>query len=211
MGASRIDPGGIAHRCTSQVQQSRIDSIKSFDSDILVLMGRYPLAMTGRWFDNGEGGVEHTQSLSITDGNSTGVEVVPQAITRAMLAILETQSDIIIVYPFPEAGWHVPKTLLRNQSENNKNKMYPLSTSYAAFLERTASTFKLFDSFEDKRIHRVYPHQLFCNTLLEGRCITHDANQIFYADSHHPSFAATALIAQLIEEKIEEISELRKD
>ena len=48
-----------------------------------------------------------------------------------------------------------------------------------------------------------YIHKLFCDTLIKNRCLTHDDNDIFYADDDHPSSKGADLINNLIIKKIE--------
>ena len=76
------------------------------------------------------------------------------------------------------------------------------STSYEIYKERTKSSFEILDSFNNNKIKRVYPHKLFCNTILENRCITHDNQNIFYSDSNHPSSKGVELINNLILKEI---------
>ena len=72
-------------------------------------------------------------------------------------------------------------------------------------LERSKSSFLLFDKIEGKNILRIYPHKLFCNTIKKGRCLTHDNEYIFYSDDDHPSIKGAELINNLILKKINDI------
>ena len=78
-----------------------------------------------------------------------------------------------------------------------------LTTSYEVYKERSASTFELFDSIESPNIHRVYPHTLFCDKQIKGRCVTHNKEDVFYADDDHPSAKGSEMIVELIMEQIE--------
>ena len=78
-----------------------------------------------------------------------------------------------------------------------------LTTNYDVYKERSASTFELFDSIESPNIHRVYPHTLFCDNQIKGRCVTHNKEDVFYADDDHPSAKGSEMIVELIMEQIE--------
>ena len=80
-----------------------------------------------------------------------------------------------------------------------------ITTSYQVYKNRTKSSFEMLDLISGKNIFKVYPHQLFCNTMIDQRCITHDDKHIYYADEHHPTFQGTTLINNLILEKIDKI------
>jgi hypothetical protein len=64
----------------------------------------------------------------------------------------------------------------------------------------------LLDSIQDNNIYRVYPHKLFCKTVKINRCISHDENDIFYADDNHPSLKGAEIINDLIMKEIEKIA-----
>ena len=124
---------------------------------------------------------------------------------------LEKKNKIILVYPFPEAGWHIPTKLL-NSLPKNKDlikehlilKNY-ITTSYQVYKDRTRSSFELLDSIQGDNVYRAYPHTLYCNTIIKNRCITHDDKNIFYADDDHPSLKGAEMINNLIMKEIEKI------
>ena len=121
---------------------------------------------------------------------------------------LSKNNKILLVYPFPEAGWDVPKKILSLTKKQNKtiNKYkIPenyLTTSFEVYQDRTKSTFDLLNSIKGKNIHRVFPDELFCNTLIKERCLTHDNDNIFYTDDDHPSSKAAEMINELIMKEI---------
>ena len=80
-----------------------------------------------------------------------------------------------------------------------------LTTPFNLFKSRTLSTFELLDSIKGDNVYRVYPHKLFCNTVVKNRCVTHDKKKIFYYDSNHPSLAGAEMINNLIIKEIEKI------
>jgi hypothetical protein len=77
-------------------------------------------------------------------------------------------------------------------------KANPITTSFNVYNERTRSSFELLDSVKHKNLHRVYPHKIFCNSTLSGRCITHDDSHVYYSDSHHPGYYGASLINEKI-------------
>ena len=63
----------------------------------------------------------------------------------------------------------------------------------------------MLDSITGNNIFRVYPHQIFCDNVIDNRCVTHDNENIFYADDDHPSLKGAEKINDLIIKKIEAI------
>jgi hypothetical protein len=124
---------------------------------------------------------------------------------------LKKKNKIILVYPFPETGFNVPNKLL-SLMPRDKNKIIEylviknyITTSYKVYKDRTKSSFELLDYIEGKNIYRVYPHTLFCDTIIKDRCIAHDDKDIFYSDDDHPSLKGSEMINDLIMKEIEKI------
>ena len=167
---------------------------------IVIVGGRFPIYLDRTNFDNGEGGVEPGDwgEISLNEGISFS-EAFKQTIGKT----LESGAHVIFVYPIPEVGFHVPKTIIRHYRKIKSNDgAVKFDTSYKRYIERTKSTFELFDSIESTRIYRVYPSKEFCNQIVNGRCSTHDNNNIWYSDYNHTSFIGSEMIVELIVEQI---------
>ena len=124
---------------------------------------------------------------------------------------LAKNNNIILVYPIPEVGWNPPSKLFNTIPKNliqQKNYLVPknyLTTSYESFKNRAKTSFELLNSIKSDNIYRVYPHILFCDTIIKNKCLTHDDKNLFYFDSIHPSLEGAKMINDLIMQKIEKI------
>ena len=123
---------------------------------------------------------------------------------------LSKDNQIIIVYPFPTTNYDPIKKLydiLKKQKfdDNFLTNENFLTTSYQEYMNRNKSVFDILDSIEDENILRVYPHKLFCGTIIRYKCLVHDNNDIFYSDSTHPSLKGAEMINDLIITEIEKI------
>ena len=184
-------------------------TLENNDGSIIIFGGRFPGHLTKKKFDNKEGGVEGknwpNKYIKKSEFNSIEKSFF-ESISR-----LSKKNKIILIYPIPEVGWNVPNRLLQKIPKNvSKIGNYLvlenyITTSYKVFKDRTKSTFELFDSLDKKNIHRVFPHKIFCNTIIPNRCITHDDKNIFYADDDHPSLKGAELINDLIMSEIKKI------
>ncbi|MEE9328665.1 MAG: acyltransferase family protein, partial [Parvularculaceae bacterium] len=205
--ASRYNSKDIrSEKCNIETQAARMDRILTFRPDITILMARYPVSVEGKWFDNQEGGIESTGFLTIKDAQ--GNPAIGKAISLSMEKLLQSGSEIILIYPMPEVGWDVPKKLMAERPKNFWEfdaylKDKPITTSYAVYQQRTKTSFAILDQIKSDQITRLYPHKLFCNTQLEGRCVTHDSTHLFYRDDDHPSAFAAGMINDLIIAEIE--------
>ena len=84
-----------------------------------------------------------------------------------------------------------------------------ISSSYDVYINRTKKIFDLFETIEDENIFKVYPHELFCNTIIPKRCITHDSENVFYSDDDHVSVKGSEMINDLIMDQINKIKLLK--
>ena len=77
-------------------------------------------------------------------------------------------------------------------------------TLYNVYKEKTKTSFELLNSINNANIYRVYPHKIFCNSII-GRCITHDNKHIFYYDDDHLSLEGSRLVNDQIMKLIQEV------
>ena len=120
---------------------------------------------------------------------------------------LSKNNKIILIYPIPEQGWDPNYKIWLNRNNNFSNNNYDeyITTSFEVYNERNKLSFELLDSIKNDNIFKVYPHKLFCNTIIKGRCLAHDDKNIFYADDDHPSPKGAEMINNLIIEEIEKM------
>ena len=181
------------------------------DNSIIIFWSRLPLYLEKSFFDNKEGGVEkgniYWDQHFVSDNKNLSIE---QSF-KDSVSKLAKNNKIILVYPLPEAGWDVPKKLLGSSIIKSKlmekisiPKEY-LTLSYEIYKDRNKSSIDLLDSVEGNNVYRIYPHKLFCNTIIQNRCLIHDDKNIFYSDGSHASPKASILIGDLILNKIENI------
>jgi len=203
--------------CREGYQKLRLKKIWSTKNSIIVVGARFPIYLNGRTFNNGEGGVELIDDKEIFYGFESTIPnlSLEEAFSKAVLEFLDNGHSVIFIYPIPEVGWDVPIKLYASiPSSGNMQEVSlmsnPITTSFERYLERTKSSFKLLDSIEHKNLYRVHPHNLVCDSLLKGRCVTHDENTILYSDDDHPSHHFASLINNLVIERISEIIKKNK-
>ncbi|MGH1398225.1 MAG: SGNH hydrolase domain-containing protein [Alphaproteobacteria bacterium] len=201
-----LNDGKRSKICNAAYQERRLAAINaSPDPAIVVIGGRYPVFLDNVFFDNGEGGFEDEVFGEFIPDNGGDFK---DALRGSIETLTAAGHHVVLVYPIPPVGWHVPKRLfekvkgmdlvqIRDVLQND-----PVSTDADIYHEDSHSTFALFNSIQHPNIHRVYPHTLFCNTVISGRCVTHDENDIFYDDDDHPSAKGAAMINALIDDAV---------
>ncbi len=200
----------IEEMCNDEYFSKLHNYLMKQNNAIIIFAAMYPIQLNNTFFDNEEGGIAD-YGIIIHEYIAKGKYKNLKDSFKNSIENLSINNKIILTYPFPEAGWHIPKLLFNSFPENRKDasnfilEENFITTSYNVFINRTKSSFDLLDSIKGKNIIRVYPHKLFCDNRISERCLTHDEKNIFYSDADHPSIKASEMINKLIIEKINEI------
>jgi peptidoglycan/LPS O-acetylase OafA/YrhL len=197
----------IDQKCNDNYFQKLKKNLIKDNDKIIIIGGRLPLYLSRREFDNYEGGVEFENWMIRNNYISNSkYQTIEDSFINEILE-LSKNNFIILMYPIPEVGVNpVKKIWLNRQNKTSKEfKLNYITTSYEVFKNRTKSSFELLNSIQGDNIHRVYPHKLFCGTIIKDRCVTHDDKNVFYSDDDHPSIKGAEMINDLIIKEIEKI------
>ena len=181
-------------------------------NSIILYSGRLSLYTTGKYFDNLEGGKDENYKWNYKFKNEDNLSI-EDGIKETINELLENQNYVILLYPIPEVGWHVPRKLLaKTISRKLLKKNYNiesidnlLTTNYEVFKKRHRKIFKVLDGLEHKNLFKIYPHKIFCNSIIENRCITSLNGKILYSDDVHVSIYGSQMINDLILNEIKKI------
>jgi len=184
--------------------------IMSNDNSVVILGGRMTLYLREDGFDNKEGDYDGKSALSFYNKDKKIVnfqerkDFIKEKYKKTIADLINNHHRVILIYPVPEAGFHVTRKLIfnlpaysNNLAELNKKK--PLTTSYNVFLSRQKDTFDILDAIQDENILRIYPHNILCDKILKNRCSTHDDKDVFYIDSNHLSLKGSELVIKEID------------
>jgi peptidoglycan/LPS O-acetylase OafA/YrhL len=205
--------GKLSKGCSIDFQESRRKVLLKAKPSIVIIGGRLPLILNESRFDTKEGKKEGSMKDFMQDADQTlqsfksRQAAIRNAYSDTLLELAEYGHRVILIYPVPEAGWNIPKIILAQFKKtplgmNKFIKDTPITTSYEVYQNRNRDGFNLLNSVNHKNIERVYPHDLFCDKQIIGRCITHNEQNVFYRDDDHLSFRGAELLAQKIKEKL---------
>jgi hypothetical protein len=182
--------------------------------EYVILSARWTLGMEGVRFDNKEGGVEHGRKpqLDIVENGKyllhedySHRELIAKAYINTIQYLLDRGKKVILIYPVPEAGWNVPDYMSRLYLLNPGSVFdeSTASTSHQVFNNRNKRAIDALDKIEhNKNLHRIFPEEIFCDSILSGRCITHIDGTILYRDDDHLSDAGAKLILEQVLKKL---------
>ena len=125
--------------------------------------------------------------------------------------VLKNDNILILVYPVPEMLFHpiksIERGLILNHLLNNNYKFtIPILTSdYYTYKKKNKITFEMLDSIQGSKIYRIYPEYLFCNTIIQNRCVTNNKEHLFYYDNSHLSLEGSKYVVNEIMKTIQQI------
>ncbi len=205
------DTGTIDKKCNDIYFQNLRKILLEEKDSILIFGGRFPFYLSNYMFDNKEGGIElgldgRDMKWGKTYKAVGKYDTIQDSFRNEILELSRT-NKIILIYPVPEVGLDPNTKIFVNRknkfsTKSNIENLNFVTTSFKVYQERTQSSFELLDSIKNSNIYRVYPHTLFCNTIILDRCMTHDNESIFYVDDDHTSLKGAEMINDLIMKKI---------
>jgi peptidoglycan/LPS O-acetylase OafA/YrhL len=173
----------------------------------IVFTARFPLYLLGTRFDNGEGGVEAGEPISIDTLAALSVSDDAARQTRVLAELdrqlrrLSHRFRIVLVEPIPEAGWDAPTMLFKQRVFTGSTG--DVTTPLERYQARSAAVMALFDRLEREepniRVARVA--RALCNPAT-GRCSNTHGQRVLYQDDDHLSPDGAALVVPIIMQAI---------
>lgn len=179
--------------------------------EFIVTSSRLTAYLAGKGFDNEEGGHEKgaasavlrpwPQDTSLQAEGSDDRAFLGILFKRTMQSYLDAGKKLILIYPVPEAGWNVPRKMA-SQAFLGTDAGKTFDTSYELFKTRNKHAHKVLDDLGDHpNIIRISPEGIFCDTVVQGRCVVDIGGHPLYADDDHlNNFGAKFIIDEVVKE-----------
>jgi hypothetical protein len=201
---------GLTKQGVNCLELNNLVRLKLMEKNIenIIVVGRYVRNLETDGFDNREGGKEldeedsHFESVDKTTDLDRRKTVL-ESYRSSILELLNEGKRVILVYPIPEVGWNVPTRLMKLKVRGIESN---ITTKFRRYMERSAPVLEVFDNLGiHEKLDRVYPHQLFCDEDLDGRCYTELNGELLYFDDDHLS----SFGAQLVMDEINSLNHQR--
>ncbi len=161
----------------------------------VILAARWTAYIERSYYDNGEGGVElGTMGPPADAGQRATIAKSCRAVVDRLRA---AGKRVILIYPIPEPGWDVPRTIVK---AHLLGKAAPLlTTSSARFRARNANAYAALDAIGARPgLTQLYPARALCDTAVPGRCITMAGfTPLYFDDDHLSAEGARFALAEL--------------
>lgn len=198
-GLVRLDK--LPSRSCDAYNRAYLDWLEQSGVRTVVLAARWPVYASGLRARNGEGGNEPGPPIpmdvaALPPGDPFDGEREARVISAyaTQVAALAERFNVVLVYPYPEAGWKVPLRVARELMFDPEAQP-AISTSRTFFHRRSDAIITAFDAIHSPRIARVRPDRLLCDTFIPNRCANAFGGKMFYFDDSHPSPEGAALVA----------------
>jgi peptidoglycan/LPS O-acetylase OafA/YrhL len=188
----------------SEINEERLRIIKELPPQIIVIGGREVTYLGGKKFDNREDGKPIPFLIPVGKDLSEDerIDFVKDAFTQSIKNLLAMGHKIVLVYPVPEYGIHIPRRMMKLAIRRQEPD---ISETYSTFKERSANAYEAFDKIGDNpNLVRVYPEKIFCDSFRKDKCVAHNTENLFYVDNSHLSRAGTDLVVKEIFKTVNE-------
>ena len=177
---------------------------KDTPKSTIIFNARLPLYLDGRFFDNKKGGVEPGYKAWVDSNEGL---TASESIRNKLNKWAELGHELVLVYPIPEVGWHVPNLVKKELSQHflpiSKKiafENYDISTSYDVYQERAKASYELLNSIHGEGIKRIYPSDIFCK---DGKCFAKKDGTLLYSDDDHLSTHGAKMLVNKISEYLQ--------
>jgi peptidoglycan/LPS O-acetylase OafA/YrhL len=118
-----------------------------------------------------------------------------KAFLNSIDILQQAGKKVALVYPVPEMGSHVPKTLAKAALDgiDPNSVTQPIDTLFKKF----GNVFQWMDEVsQEKGLITIYPHSLLCEN---DKCYFYRDGQVLYHDKHHISLTGAKYLSPLFE------------
>ena len=206
----RFDDGVREGSCNPQRTRIWLDHVLEFKDSIVIYSGRFNLYWRGQRYQSGVGELEPGPELLITT-RATGEENIHEfrdQVVGTIQTMTKAGLKVVLVYPSPEIGWHVPRSLsnelrgiampLRDAWLANADFSFP----YQEYAQRSEITRRVFDSLGDSsNILRLYPEDVLCDES-KTKCRVKHSSDLYYYDDNHLSRIASGKVVENLEREL---------
>ena len=108
---------------------------------------------------------------------------------------LNKNYKIILMYPLPQFKENISEVLSTQiLLENDDYKKNYINISYSDYENQTKLIFTRLNKLVHRNLYKMYPHKIFCNSMVKNKCIAHNSKEIFFIDSEHVAKKGSILI-----------------
>ncbi len=177
--------------CDVEFQKKRLEKIKQYPNATILFGGGLDEYLT-------QGGYSLRSDKDI---------LIAENYQNHVNALLNDGYEIIQLAPTPHFGKHVAQTVLNivihYPHVTDETMKTVVGHDLKSFEEYTRDAMDLLQSIHHPNYTVLYPHELICDTVLEGFCATNDAQNLFVFDFNHPTKTSAEMITDMIIENLE--------
>ena len=179
--------------------------LATLDNPIIIYNARLPLYFEREPFVNRETKWEADDEIARQRKKLRKMypDNVKDNLVSTLTSWVDDGYELVLVYPVPEQGFHPFVVLMgRYPLASAADQLPTLSTSYADYKDRVASSYTALDEVAGSRVKRVYPEKIFCREDT-GRCMASEQDRIYFGGDNHATPLAAELIIREVAEQLQ--------
>jgi hypothetical protein len=193
-----------AHKCAEYNNKAIAIIEASPTINTVFLIARHAVYLNG-WTDDfgpaerGGGPVLVTNLEGTVTESGERKSVYAAALRSTAERLFSSGKKVVLVYPFPETGYHIPNTLTKLAMLGRN--FADFSRPYQYFRHRNKFVFEVLDGIgTPQQVIRVYPHQKLCD---EAKCIVYADGKALYFDDDHLSADGAKFVSSIFDTVLE--------
>ena len=151
---------------------------------------------------------EYLATRGLGFASDTGISI-QKGYRDTITKLLNDGYRVVQLAPTPMFKQSVRQSILNHIKKHikEKNDLSGLSETRLArllsfptskFDNKSAGAMKLLGSIKGSKYHLIFPHKLFCDTIIKGRCVSNNGKLLYFLDKIHPSQDGAEMIANMI-------------
>ena len=109
---------------------------------------------------------------------------------------------VILIYPIPAQGWNVQDLIFYKNYPPDTTIGYPQKT----WESRSFESNQFLDSIVLNNLYKIYPAEVFCNSIVKNTCVGAHDGVVYYSDDDHLNLKGSNLIINQIKDLLNDIN-----
>jgi peptidoglycan/LPS O-acetylase OafA/YrhL len=174
-----------ANSCPNKSIEDKDNFGMNIKDSIIIYGGRLPRYFSGEGFDNGF--VKEQNDITVIPNLKNEIENT--------LKVFERNNNVIIlIYPIPVQGWNIQELIFYK----NYSKKSTIGYKSEVWDSRKQLSHEFLDSLNLPNLIRIYPDEIFCNTIVSGLCVGAHDGKVYFSDDDHLNLVGSNLLVKAI-------------
>jgi len=183
----------LENACPNKSIEKKNNFGQSIKNSIIIYGGRFPHYFSGEGFDNG---------FVKEDNEINALPNIKNEIRNTLEVFEQNNNLVILIYPIPAQGWNVQDLIFYKNYPPDTTIGYPQKT----WESRSFESNQFLDSIVLNNLYKIYPAEVFCNSIVKNTCVGAHDGVVYYSDDDHLNLKGSNLIINQIKDLLNDIN-----